>query len=169
MASSLLKWKRGAGGSRIFNNILDIRAAVWIKWPRLLLVFIRKSEIALFFPLTSYSVLVYFCMGWGCSPHSMQIKSFDLCTFPAADWTLNLILLLWSCACPVLRLDTVNRPAGCRAGIHYFLHNMRKQHLNETFVSCQNRVASTLSIQIHENVEERKRRSYLTVTKQWVT
>lgn len=63
----------------------------------------------------------------------------------------------------------VNQACRCCAGIHYFLHNMRKQHLNETFVSCQNRVASTLSIQIHKNGEDRKRRSYSTVTKQWFT
>lgn len=83
----------------------------------------------------------------------MQIKSFDLCTFPAANGTLNLILLLWSGAGSVLRLDTVNRACCRRAGIHYFLHNMRKQHLNETFVWCQNRAASTLSIQTHQNGE----------------
>lgn len=112
---------------------------------------------------------IIFCPVYFCSPQSMQIKSFDLCTFPATDWTLNLILLLWRCACPAPSLDTGNRARGRPARIHYFLHNMRKQHLNETFVSCQNRAASILSIQIHENGEERKRRSHLTVTKQPVS
>lgn len=148
--------KEGRREAAMFLIIyLTSRAAVWIRWPCLLLVFIRRSEITLFFsPVTSYSILVYFCMGWGCSPQSMQIKSFDLCTFPAADWTLNLILLLCSRVCPELRLDTVNWAYRSCAGIHYFLHNMRKQHLNETFVSCQNGVASTLSIQIRGSGEE---------------
>lgn len=59
-------------------------------------------------------------------------------------------------------------PAAAPARIHYFLHNMRKQHLNETFVSCQNRVASTLLAQIHGNGEESAGRRRLTVTKQRV-
>lgn len=62
--------------------------------PSSLLVFIRKPEITLFSPWHHFLPPVYFC-----SPQSMQIKSFDLCTFPATDWTLNLILLLRRCAC----------------------------------------------------------------------
>lgn len=121
--------------------------------PSSLLVFIRKPEITLFSPWHHFLPPVYFC-----SPQSMQIKSFDLCTFPATDWTLNLILLLRRCAClpraPALTRGETGPPRPPPARIHYFLHNMRKQHLNETFVSCQNRVASPPSVQIHENGEE---------------
>lgn len=44
------RWEAGRGP--VFNNIPDIRAAVWIKCtpPPLLLVFIRKHEITLFSP-----------------------------------------------------------------------------------------------------------------------
>jgi len=77
----------------------------------------------------------------------MQIKSLDLCTFLVAAGTLNLILLLQPCS-TLRRLDTVNW-ARRSTGIHYYFHNMRKPHLNETFVSCQNSVRSTLSIQIY--------------------
>lgn len=77
------------------------------RWTMLVIIHLTSETSRLrlhCFSVTSYSVLVYCC-----SPQSMQIKSFDLCTFPAANGTLNLILLLWSCGGTALRLDTVNR------------------------------------------------------------
>lgn len=151
--------KEGRRETAIFLIIyLTSTAAVWIRWPGLLLVFIRRSEITLVFvfcfflfpPWHHISILVYFCMGWGCSPPSTQIKSFDLCTFPSGG--LN-IKFNFAAAEPLeLRLDTVNWARRSCAGIHYFLRNMRKQHLNETFVSCQNGVVSAPSIQTREGL-----------------
>lgn len=168
--------KEGRRETAIFLIIyLTSRAVVWIRWLGLLLVFIRRSEITLVFvfcffqfpPWHHISILVYFCMGWGCSPQSTQIKSCDLCTFPSGG--LNIKFNFAAVEPPELRLDTVNWAHQSCARIHYFLRNMRKQHLNETFVSCQNSVASPLFIQTCESWGGRGGRSHSTVTKQWVT
>lgn len=45
-----------------FNNTLDMGAALWIKRPRLLLVFIRSSEITLFLPWHHF--LSWFIFAW---------------------------------------------------------------------------------------------------------
>ncbi len=159
--------KEGGRASLGFNNILDMRAAVWMKRPRLLPVFIRESEITLF------SCDIIFCPALFL--HGMRLlatvhanQKFWFMHLSRSEWNIKFNFAAVELRLHRAQADTVNRACRRRAGIHYFLHNMRKQHLNETFVSCQIRVASTLSIQIHKSVEEGSGRSDSTVTKQWV-
>ncbi len=105
-----LKWKRGEERALVLIIYLTWEQRSEWNGPACCLFLLGSLRLHCF-PVTSFSVLLYFCMGWGCSPQSMQIKSFDLCTFPAANGTLNLILLLWSCACTALRLTRSTGPA----------------------------------------------------------
>lgn len=73
-------------------------------------------------------------------------KALIYAPFPRGEWNIKFNFAAVQAAATALRLDTVNRASG----IHYFLHNMRKQHLNETFVWCQMAVVSRLSVQEQE-------------------
>lgn len=148
--------KEGRREAAMFLIIyLTSRAAVWIRWSCLLLVFIRRSEITLFFP--PRDIIFH---------HGLFLHGIRLLATVHANqklWFMHLscgglnIKFNFAAVEPCLpRAEAWHGELGLPElrRIHYFLHNMRKQHLNETFVSCQNRVASTLSIQIRESVEE---------------
>lgn len=158
------RWEAGRGP--VFNNIPDIRAAVWIKCTPL-----------------PYCLFLLGSMRLHCFPHDI-IFCPGLCLLATVHANQKLWFMHLSCSGLDIKFNFAAvegrlpwaqprhgepGPAAAPVRIHYFLHNMRKQHLNETFVSCQNRVASTLPTQIHGNGEERNRRQRLAVTKQQVS